>query len=271
MNKPSYLQETFWAIYLDMDSRGALTENKKSFFLNAKLKHLWGKAGKYIDEVERRFKAGNCVSDEVEIQFKSDAASFLVGCFFTPLDFYNRAGTVANPSTKTTIRTNQLKANKLIIEALTLTNKLIGVLREVEDITAYHPDEFDFLALIESMEIDGITLPIDSSPSWKISTIDALTKLTHGLANHPEMADIFKNSPGIIGQKSSWVDWLTEAENQICLLQRIYPGTLDLTESDWSNVYCALIDPKIDAKTARDNYIKPALEKIKKDKLQQVL
>lgn len=248
----------FWSIYLDMNAKGSLTENKKSFFLNKELKTFWVKAGKYIDE-------------EVEIRFESTAASGFVGCFFTPLDIYDKAGTVDTPSTKTIIRTNQLKANKLIKEALVLTNHLIDKLQEVEDITGHYPAELNFLSLIESMEIDDVTLPNGSSSSWNISTVDALTKLTHGLASHPEMADIFKNSPGIIGQKSSWVDWLTEAENHICNLRKTFSGALVLTESDWTSVFCALINPSIDQKTARDNYIKPALGKIKKDKLQQGL
>jgi len=258
MNQPSYMPNIFWPIYLDMDAREKLTLEKRNFFLNKELKNFWVKAGEYIGQLDL-----SCGKD-------SDVASWFVGCFFTPLDLYNASGTVDKPSVKTNIRNNQIEADKLIKTALTLTSDLIDVLQKVEDATGHYPEELNFLTLIESMGIDDITLPNNSSPSWKIPTIDALTKLTHGLADHPEMADIFKNSPGMIGQKSSWVDWLTEAENQICKLQESYPGTLNLTDNDWANVFCALIDPNIDAKTARDNYLKSALAKIKKDKLQKL-
>lgn len=241
-----------------MDAREKLTLEKRNFFLNKELKNFWVKAGEYIGQLDL-----SCGKD-------SDVASWFVACFFTPLDLYNKSGTVDKPSVKTNIRNNQIEADELIKTALMLTNDLIDVLHQVVSITRHYPAEFDLLTLIESMEIDGVTLPNDSSPSWKISTADALIKLTHGLADHPEMADIFKNSPGIINQKSSWVDWLTEAENQIYKLQKIYPGALNLTDNDWANVYRALINQNIDAKTARDNYLKSALAKIKKDKLQKL-
>lgn len=208
MDKPEFLPERFYNIYRLMLSEGIITPIRQRFFSDQNLKKFWTKAEVYINSIDA--------------QFRSDAASILVGIFITTPLHYVDAGTKDRPTFKTMIRNNQIQADKLIVMASKQADELANTLRKIHELTSYYPDELEFLDLVTKTIYNENSIDKISS-YWQITpTHDALLILKTGLENYPKANEVFKNNPLLSSQKSSWNDWLKSVLYQLTRMSVTY-------------------------------------------------
>ena len=210
-----------------MIAEGLLSKPEQLFFKDARLLGFWKKVGDYLSGVEA--------------DLRNDAASMLVGDFIDPISSgYGITGTKEQPTRKTRTRAAQTKADPVIAQIAQLAGKLADALDDLERITATHPCEVRLLSLVRTLIHDDAVQKL--SGYWLgVRTADALRIMEQKFSDYPETEELFQDVPGMASQKASWVDWMREAENNLAVTLRIYPGNLSLTEDDWvrlANVLC---------------------------------
>lgn len=206
---------------------GSLNERERAFFTDKRLVKFWSKVGDYLSGVNA--------------DYREIAASMLVGGFINPIKFgYGDAGTKEQPTRKTRIRTAQSKADPVINRVASLAGELADALDKLEETTSMHPCEVRFLHVVQPLICDEAVQNL--SGYWLgVRTSEALRFLQKQFDDYPEAAEIFRGVPGMASQKSSWVDWMREAESNLAETVSVYPGKLSLTEANWvslANVLC---------------------------------
>lgn len=198
---------------------GLLSERQQAFFTDKRLVKFWRKVSDYLPEVQD--------------SRREDTASILVGCFITPISFgYGDVGTVDKPTQKNRIRKAQNKADTVIDRIAKLAGELGDALVELEDITSIHPCQVRLLSIVQPLIHDDAVQNLSSY--WHgVRTYEALRILEHKFRDYPLAHDQFKNIPGMASQKTSWVDWMREAESGLEDMFRFCPRKLSLSESDW--------------------------------------
>ena len=198
---------------------GSLNERQQAFFTDKRLVKFWRKVSDYLPEVQG--SRGD------------DAASILVGCFITPISFgYGAVGTADKPPRKTRIRKAQKNADLIIDRIATLAGELGDALEDLEDITHIHPCQVRLLSIVQPLIHDNAVQNL--SGYWHgVRTYEALRILERKFRDYPVAHDQFKDIPGLASQKSSWVDWMREAESSLEDITRFFPHKLPLSESDW--------------------------------------
>ncbi|PIX04298.1 MAG: hypothetical protein COZ77_07180 [Gallionellales bacterium CG_4_8_14_3_um_filter_54_18] len=205
-----------------MVAEDLLSEREQSFFTDKRLVKFWKKVGGYLSDVKA--------------DWRDSAASMLVGDFINPISFgYGMTGTKEQPMRKTRIREAQKKADPVISRIAQLAGELAKTLDELEKITATHPCEVRLLSLVRQL-IHNDAVPNISGYWLGVRTADALRIVEQKFNDYPETKDLFQDVPGMASQKATWADWMREAENNLVITLRTYPGNLTLTESDWVNL-----------------------------------
>lgn len=198
---------------------GLLSDREKAFFTDERLTQFWRKVDDYLSGVNADGRDG--------------AASVLVGGFINPINFgYCNAGTKEMPSRKTRIRTAQNEAEPVISRIAQLSGELADALDELEKITHIHPCQVRLFHVVQPLIHDDAVQNL--SGYWAgVRTSEALRILQNKFDEYPKATEIFLDVPGMASQKSTWVDWMREAESCMVETVRIYPGKLTLTEANW--------------------------------------
>jgi hypothetical protein len=224
MVQPNHLPDCYWRIFQMMDREGTLTDERRRFFEDVRLKNFWKKVGIFTDRLDLGFD-------------RSNVAGTLTGSFFISIAFFGQTGSTDNPSPSKQVVKTQKDVDGLLSEALKHTSKLIDILEKIQNKSPYYPDE------IESVTVGNI----------EIATESFLIKLSHGLADYPSYKDLFADNKGLIGSQSdTWMDWFHAVNDNLKRTERMYNGTLSLTLFDWTNLYCIFFEPDLEFTTARD-------------------
>lgn len=235
--EPEWLPYEIAANFRRMVDEGLLDEREQAFFTDSKLKKFWIKVSKYLSGIRRA-------------DYRSNAADQLVASFIAPLASYGKTGKADNPTFKTNIRTKQKEAGLAIKKIGRLAGELATALDDLEGITRFVPDETSLLVIVERLINEG---GIRKFPSyrWRVRTSDALRILESSFGEYPLTDELFKNVPGMASQKSSWVDWMREAENCLREVLDVWPGELQLQEIDWVNLAKVLIGNHISSRAVQ--------------------
>lgn len=229
--EPEWLPYKVAENFRRMDVEGLLDAHQRAFFTDSKLKKFWGKVDKYLSGVQA--------------DYRSNAADHLVENFLTPLRFgYGETGKASRPTFKINLLEAQKKADQKIEEIAALAGKLANALEDLEKITRFVPDETSLLVIIEPL-IGRDAVKNLPSYHWRGRTSEALRILEDSFGKYPKANDLFNEVPGMASQKSSWADWMREAESNIEETLGIWPGKLQLKESDWVNLAQVLIGEHI--------------------------
>lgn len=235
------------ANYRRMVADSSLNERERAFFTDNRLKKFWAKVGAYLSGVRA--------------DYRYNAASQLVAGFLSPLQSgYGETGKASNPTIKTNIRAAQNKADKAIKKIVRLAGDLATALDDLEPsalqddcvqgITRFAPDETRLLVIVKRLiDEDGLK----NLPSYcgRVRTSEALRILEKSFSEYPEANELFKDVPGMASQKSTWADWMREAEENMNLTLSIWPGKLELKEVDWVNLAQVLIGEHINRNAVR--------------------
>ena len=236
-----FLPDAVAAVFNRMNTANLLNDSKRSFFTDKTLERFWGKVGVYIASLP--------------INSRDDAASFLVGSFLNPLDYdYHKAEIQKSGSPKlfkTNMRTAQVEADKLIFKIAKSAGKLAEELEELERTIDFPPDGINLLMIVRQL-IDDPALREPPSHHSKVCMSQAIRLLESNLKAHPTSISIFNEVPGMASQKSSWVDWMREAEENIktCLL--VYPASLKFSLGDWTNLVHVIVGNHISSKAIKE-------------------
>lgn len=229
--EPEWLPYEVAENFRRMDAEGFLNERTRAFFTDIRLKKFWEKVDRYLSSVQYVRRA-DC---------RSNAAGHLVGSFLTPIFFgYGETGKVDRPTFKTNLLGAQKKADQKIEEIAALAGKLATALEDLEEITRFVPDEISLLVIVEPLIGRDA---VKNLPSYhgRVRTSEALRILETSFGKYPKTNEAFDEVPGMASQKSSWADWMREAESNIEETLDTWPGELQLKESDWVNLAQVLI------------------------------
>lgn len=214
-----------------MSKEGLLSERQQAFFTDKRLTKFWGKVNNYLAEVQE--------------DSRDNAASMLTGGFLNPISFgYGKTGTTEQPARKNLIRTSQSKADPIIKRIARLAGELADSLEELEGITPYHPGEARLLSIVQPLVDEDV---LSRMPTYYegVRTSEAIRILQAKFEDYPKASDLFQDVPGIASQKTTWVDWMREAESNLAETLEVYPGSLLLGESDWLKLAKVLISEYI--------------------------
>lgn len=227
--KPEFLPLGFWSIYLDMNTRGVLSNNDVLLFIDERLTDFWEYVSSYTALINQQWHGG--------------AESFMVGSILNPLDWYSQTGTADRPTLKTKLRERQRKADILFDEVAELALQLINKLEEISLLTNFAPDEMYLSELLHPfVEHDLIKPDIANS---RLLTAQLIQSLHDSFKDYPRTDSLFFDVPGMASQKSTWRDWMAEVQNNLALMHCMYGKAFELREKHWLALVNVLIDESI--------------------------
>ncbi|HKB59528.1 MAG TPA: hypothetical protein VKC56_05710 [Gallionellaceae bacterium] len=177
-----------------MEEAGNLSDQERKLFTDDRLEDFWRAADKYVSE-----RLGNG-DDEL--------GGWLIGSIIAPLQLHGGPIPAGRLSKKTEIRQRQKNADALLDEAADLASDLVRKLWELEKSTNLRPHPLDgYLNTIRDLETE--------------------------LREYPKTQELFQDVHGMASQKSSWRDWMREADHNLQTMRRVRPGDLRMREKHW--------------------------------------
>lgn len=200
----------------------------------------------------------NAALDAVEPRFRAAAASYVIGSFLIPLEWYAETGTAVRPTFKVRIKQGYANANSHLQRATDLLREAANELREAQNCSRFLPDDAtSFGGLLRAVtETWGGRYSLKGAQRdfyYGIQTPRALDMLADRLVpNDDPWADV----PGMISAKAGWRDWLREAAANLDGANDMYNVDFSLREADWVRLTRTLIGGHVTREAVR-NALRP--------------